>query len=240
MDHGSSSPVQEYVSPKADDDKLTPVMQSQEDQLDRDLSSDDVPLRQQRPLQAPAPEREDSYDLRDRRRLQRHMRDINNTSLLDQRRTAHQVTLQESTKATAKSSTKTPKKPGPRPWASKPIMKNDMSAKKEIIREIESFWGKGFIRAYIPKCHRPLVKRSKGDKRAMYRDHETDPKKWLPSVLKAILMIAKLTQNKAWLKKAMNDVVRYRIKNTGIQQILTLLWRLFANVRVQAIASLSW
>jgi hypothetical protein len=50
----------------------------------------------------------------------------------------------------------------------------------------------------------------------MYRDHETDAKKWLPSVLKAILSIAKLTSDKSWLKKAMNDVVRYRIKNTGM------------------------
>jgi hypothetical protein len=216
MDQGSSSPVQEYTPPQVDDDKLTPVMQSQEDQLDRESSSEDVPLRQQRPLRAPSPEREDSYDLRDRCRLQYRMRNINDTLLLDQRHGAHQATLYRPIKESAKSSGKTPRKPGPRPWASKPIMKNDMAAKKEIIREIESFWGKGFIKAYIPKCHRPLIKRSKGGKRAMYRDHETDPKKWLPSVLKAILMIARLTQNKAWLKKAMNDVVRYRIKNTGM------------------------
>jgi hypothetical protein len=107
------------------------------------------------------------------------------------------------------------KKPGPRAWASKPIKKNDMKAKKEVIREIEAYWGKGFIRKYVPKCHRPLVKRGKAGKRSMNRDHETDPKNWLPSVLKAILMIAKLTDDKDWLKKAMNDVVRFRIKNTG-------------------------
>ncbi|KAH8722915.1 hypothetical protein GQ44DRAFT_828555 [Phaeosphaeriaceae sp. PMI808] len=107
------------------------------------------------------------------------------------------------------------KKPGPRPWAAKPIMKNDLQAKKEVIREIESYWGKSFIKSYIPKCHRPLVKRGKGGKRSIYRDHETNPRNWLPSVLKSILMIAKLTDDKVWLKKAMNDVVRYRIKHTG-------------------------
>lgn len=216
MDHRSPSPVQEYSPPKVDEDELPPVMQSQEQQFDRESSSDDVPLRQQRPPRTPAESpRESSYDLRNRRQLQDHMRDLNDTSLLDQRRAAHQATLRKPPKAITKSG-KPPKKPGPRPWASKPIKKNDMEAKKEVIREIERYWGKGFIRAYIPKCHRPLVKRGKGGKRAMYRDHETDPKKWLPSVLKAILSIAKLTANQAWLKKAMNDVVRYRIKNTGM------------------------
>jgi hypothetical protein len=143
------------------------------------------------------------------------MRSINDTTLLNDRSAAHKAMLRKPVTALAKSTGKAPKKPGPRPWASKPIAKNDMAAKKELIREIESYWGKGFIKAYIPKCHRPLIKRGKGGKRAIYRDHETDPKKWLPSVLKAILMIAKLTASKAWLKKAMNDVVRYRIKNTG-------------------------
>ncbi|KAF2624477.1 hypothetical protein BU25DRAFT_476108 [Macroventuria anomochaeta] len=215
MDHGSSPPIREYSPQKTDGEELTPVMQSQEHQVDCESSSDDVPLRQQRPLREPNRERENSHDLHDRRQLRDPMCDINDTSLLDQRRAAHQATLLKPPKAAAKSSGKAPKKPGPRPWASKPIMKNDMVAKMEVIREIEKYWGKGFIKAYIPKCHRPLVKRGKGGKRAMYRDHETDPKKWLPSVLKAILMIAKLTRNKAWLKKAMNDVVRYRIKNTG-------------------------
>lgn len=107
------------------------------------------------------------------------------------------------------------KKPGPKPYASKPVMKNDMEAKMEVIREIEELWGKNFIKAYVPKCHRPLIKKRKNGKRTVYRDHETDPKKWLPSVLKAILMIARLTDDKPWLKKAMADVVRYRIKNTG-------------------------
>jgi hypothetical protein len=118
--------------------------------------------------------------------------------------------LRQTTITTPKTSHK---KPGPKPYASKPVMKNDMVAKMEVIREIESHWGKGFIRAYIPKCHRPLMK--KGNKRCYTREHETDPKKWLPSVLKAVLMIARLTKDKVWLKKAMLEVVRYRIKHTG-------------------------
>lgn len=212
MDHRSPSPVQDYTPPKVDDEELPPIMQSQEQHFDADSSSDDVPLRQQRPMRAPAESpRESSYDLRGRRRHH----DYAESSLLDQRRTAHQATLRKPAKI-AKSTGKAHKKPGPRPWASKPIKKNDMVAKMEVIREIERYWGKGFIRAYVPKCHRPLVKRGKGGKRAIYRDHETDPKKWLPSVLKAILSIARLTADKAWLKKAMNDVVRYRIKNTGM------------------------
>lgn len=97
---------------------------------------------------------------------------------------------------------------------SKPVMKKDLRAKKAVIREIESLWGRGFIKSYIPKCHRPLTKRVNG-KRSYLRDHETDPINWMPSVLKAILMIAKLTDDKQWLKKAMNDIVRYRIKHTG-------------------------
>lgn len=39
--------------------------------------------------------------------------------------------------------------------------------------------------------------------------------KWLPSVLKAILMVAKLTKNRKWLTVAMTEVVRYRVNNTG-------------------------
>lgn len=42
-----------------------------------------------------------------------------------------------------------------------------------------------------------------------------DPKKWLPSVLKALLGISYLTTDKAFLKKAMNNIVRHRIKHTG-------------------------
>ena len=114
-----------------------------------------------------------------------------------------------------KTVTERPRKPGPRSWASKPIMKNDMVAKKALIREIESYWGKDFIRSYVPKCHRPLAKGSKQDKRSAHRARETDPEKWLPSILKSILMIAKLTDDKEWLKEAMNEVVSYRIRHTG-------------------------
>jgi hypothetical protein len=190
--------------------------QAQEDQAERESSSDDVPLRQQRFARATTKESDSSVDYRDRRQLRQQMCDINDRSLLDERRAAHKATLGNPPGVATKSSGKVRKKPGPRPYASKPILKNDMAAKMEVISEIESFWGKGFIKSYIPKCHRPLVKRGKTGKRAMYREHETDPKKWLPSVLKAVLMIAKLTSDKKWLKKAMNDVVRYRIKNTGM------------------------
>jgi hypothetical protein len=102
------------------------------------------------------------------------------------------------------------KKPGPPPKV-KPL-KNDAKIKRNVIREIEGYWGKNFVTTYIPRCHHPLVKSTKGKK---YRNHEKDPKNWLPSILKSILVIAKLTQDKAWLKKAMNNVVRYRIKHTG-------------------------
>lgn len=216
MDNRSPSRVQEYSPLKVDDEELPPIMQSQEQHTVHESSSDDAPLRQHRPLRSSAESpRESSYDLRDRRH-----HDYSDTFLPDQRRAAHQATPRVPAKAIAKSTGKAPKKPGPRPWASKPIKKNDMVAKLEVIREIERCWGKGFIRGYIPKCHRPLVKRGKGGKRAMYRDHETDPKKWLPSVLKAILSIAKLTSDKAWLKKAMNDVVRYRIRHTGMWSLM--------------------
>ncbi|KAJ4298960.1 hypothetical protein N0V90_004204 [Kalmusia sp. IMI 367209] len=116
--------------------------------------------------------------------------------------------------ASPSSAGRTHKKPGPKPFAAKPIAKNDMKAKMEVIRAIERNWGKNFIINYIPKCHRPLQKK-KGGKRTAYRQHETDPKKWLPSVLKAVFMVSNHTRDRAFLKKAMNDVVRYRIKHTG-------------------------
>jgi len=210
------SPTQGRSLLKVDDEELPPVLQSTELPLDLDSASDDIPLRRRRPLRMISNDREDSHDLRDRRQHRDHVRKINDASLPEQHRAAHQASLRKSPKVTAKSPGKIHKKPGPQPWASKPIKKNDLETKKEIIREIEDYWGKGFTKTYIPKCHRPLIKRGKAGKRAMYRDHETDPKKWLPSVLKSILSLAKLTQNKAWLKKAMNDVVRYRIKNTGM------------------------
>ncbi|KAH9876524.1 hypothetical protein J1614_003655 [Plenodomus biglobosus] len=171
-------------------------------QIHQESSDDDIPIMsQRRPLK-----RTNSVPPRERER--RNTGDVNYREHPAASKTA-------STKPAAKKTGKPYKKSRPQPWASKPIMKNDMVAKKAVIREIESYWGKGFTRSYIPKCHRPLVKRGADGKRAMYRAHETDPKKWLPSVLKAILMIAKLTTNKKWLKDAMNDVVRYRIKNTG-------------------------
>lgn len=219
MEPQSPSPIDNYTPQKVEDEELPPDMQSQEQHFHSDSSSDDVPLRQRRPMRASSDSpHESSYDLRDR-----HQHDYPGTSLLSQRRAARAATLPKPAKAIAKSTSKAPKKPGPRPWASKPIKKNDMVAKLEVIHEIEQCWGKGFIRAYIPKCHRPLVKKGKSGKRPVYRDHETDPKKWLPSVLKAILSIAKLTSDKAWLRKAMNDVVRYRIKNTGMC-VMTLGW----------------
>lgn len=64
------------------------------------------------------------------------------------------------------------KKPGPKPYANKPIAKNDLKAKMEVIRAIEKNWGKNFIVNYIPKCHRPLQKK-KGGKRTAFRQHET-------------------------------------------------------------------
>lgn len=70
-----------------------------------------------------------------------------------------------------KNSDKVRKKPGPKPYASKPLAKNDLGAKLEVIRAIEKNWGKNFIKEYIPKCHRPLVKTSQG-KRTGYRDYE--------------------------------------------------------------------
>lgn len=229
MDERPSSPIEPS---KIDDEQLTHAMQSTEQLVEHESSSDDVPLRQRRPVRASTYNHENSYDLRDRHQLRGHFSDINDTSLL-------QASLRQSLKATVNSSGKTLKKPGPRAWASKPIKKNDMEAKKEVIREIEGYWGKGFIKAYIPKCHRPLVKRGKVGKRSMYRDHETDPKNWLPSVLKSILSLAKLTQNKKWLKKGMNDVVRFRIKNTGMLRKLRGS-RKMANGHFQAIANRSW
>jgi hypothetical protein len=170
-----------------DVDALTPMAQADAGQVRRESSEDSTPIVKVRHRREPVKEREGSPE----------------------RRVTRQVKRTSPIRKTIK-----PKK-GPTAWAAKPIMKNDMKAKKAVIKEIEHLWGKNFIKHYIPKCHRPLVKRGKHSKRSMYRSHETDPKKWLPSVLKAILMIAKLTNNKNWLSKAMNDVVRYRIKNTG-------------------------
>lgn len=92
---------------------------------------------------------------------------------------ASSTTLRKSVKGSPISVPETPhrRKPGPKPWASKPIAKNDMKAKMEVIREIEKNWGKGFILNYIPKCHRPLQK--KKGKRTAYRVHEAGESKSL-------------------------------------------------------------
>jgi hypothetical protein len=201
------SPDQEFKVTKEDGDGLAPMAHPNEDQIRRESSEDDGPIMARRQVREPAKERDEGIALRERRSRRDELHDS-----ADQVR--DRPMPRQSLKPSPKSAVKH-KKPGPRAWAAKPIMKNDMKAKKEVIREIEGYWGKGFIRSYIPKCHRPLVKRGKLGKRSIYRDHETNPKNWLPSVLKAILMIAKLTDDKVWLKEAMNDVVRYRIKHTG-------------------------
>ncbi|RMZ68365.1 hypothetical protein GMOD_00009986 [Pyrenophora seminiperda CCB06] len=97
----------------------------------------------------------------------------------------------------------------------KPLLANDIRNKKLIIDEITSYWGQNFIKTYIPKPHRPLVKRGMHGKRAAYRCYENDPINWKPSILKAILMISKLTSNKAALQKVITQVVRHRIRSTG-------------------------
>ena len=124
----------------------------------------------------------------------------------------------------------TAEKPSPLPTRPRPILKNDLKAKKAVIKSIEGFWGKNWVKNYIPKCHRPLVSThplpyyfpptnitqfKNGTKRNYNRAHENDPMKWLPLVLKSILMVAKLTKNRKWLAATMNEVVRYRVKNTG-------------------------
>ncbi|OAF99990.1 uncharacterized protein CC84DRAFT_1222324 [Paraphaeosphaeria sporulosa] len=151
---------------------------------------------------------DDDVPLRDRRLCDYHQQPTSTMAIQER------LGFQKSAKASPFSTAKTHKKPGPKPWAAKPIAKNDMKAKMEVIRAIEKNWGKNFIRDYIPKCHRPLQKK-KGGKRTAFRQHEMDPKKWLPSVLKSLLGISYLTTDKAFLKKAMNDIVRHRIKHTG-------------------------
>ncbi|KAI4639296.1 uncharacterized protein J4E78_010981 [Alternaria triticimaculans] len=126
--------------------------------------------------------------------------------------------LRSSARKPSKPSPKKPapevaEKPSPLPTRPRPILKNDLVAKKAVIKSIESFWGKNWVKTHIPKCHRPLYKN--GTKRNYNRAHENDPMKWLPLVLKSILMVAKLTKNRKWLAATMNEVVRYRVKNTG-------------------------
>lgn len=125
----------------------------------------------------------------------------------------------KSAKPAAPGKSKAGRKRGPynkpaKVFSGKPVSKNDMQAKRQIIREIETHWGEGFIKRYIPKCHRPLAKPRNG-KRSIYRTYESDPDNWLPSVLKAMLMVASQTNDVAAFHKAIDDVVRHRIKNTG-------------------------
>jgi hypothetical protein len=201
------SPSQEFM-PAQDSGQLQTMTAQEDSQVLHESSEDEEPLMARRYTRDAAKEREGGMTLRDRRTLRDTGRQ--DTDEHSRERPIHRQHAKSSLKSVSKQ-----KKPGPRAWAAKPIMKNDMKAKREVIREIQSYWGKGFIKACIPKCHRPLVKRGNSNKRSSYREHETDPKNWLPSVLKAILMIAKLTDDKKWLAQAMNDVVRYRIKHTG-------------------------
>lgn len=210
MGFETSSPTHDYDAAISKEDELAPQSQLNDTSIRQESSDGDMPIMARRQLRESITEDDDDFIVGEHRTVRDSGREEGHVI------TAHKcLTVQKAVKAPPKKTEKGHKKPGPVPWASKPIMKNDMKAKNAVIREIEGYWGKGFIRSYIPKCHSPLVKRGKHGKRAMYRDHETDPKKWLPSVLKAVLMIAKLTNNKKWLKDAMNDVVRYRIKQTG-------------------------
>jgi hypothetical protein len=211
MSFVSPSPSQEFSVIKDGGGNAMSKAQPDNDQVRHDSSEDDVPLMTRRQTRSSAREQDGSVTPREGRVLRDTARNKGRDSGGNAR---DRPMLRQPPKTPPKAATKH-KKPGPKAWAPKPIMKNDMKAKKRVIREIEGFWGRGFIKAYIPKCHRPLVKRGSGTKRTAYREHETDPKNWLPSVLKAILMIAKLTDDQEWLKQAMNDVVRYRIKHTG-------------------------
>lgn len=100
--------------------------------------------------------------------------------------------------------------------STKAITRNDVEAKEALILEIEQYWGKDFIKSYIPKVHRPLAK-NKGinGKRVGARHYENNPKNWKPTNLQSMLMLAKHTSDKKWLHKAIDDVVRYRLKHTG-------------------------
>ena len=195
---------------------------------DHDRSSPDIPLRRDRdrerdserdhcsPKETP---RRDHRTPQQQPVRQQPMRQAAQQTF--HRHAQHQQPMQTSQRPVPRPNTQTTpstphhKKPGPKPWSTKPLTKNDIEAKKELIAEIERYWGKGFIKAFIPKCHRPLVKKGKHGKRSAFRQSENDPKKWMPSVLKAVLMIAKKTNDKQWLKEQMRDVVTYRIKHTG-------------------------
>jgi hypothetical protein len=211
MSSNTSFSSQKSAAVKSHEDDFVAVAEPDDKKTSLESSEDDGPLMTRHRVREVHQKDDKDITLRSRRSIRDvahdHQRDSNDHGR--DRPVACQL-LKTSPKHESKH-----KKPGSGACSTKPVMKNDMKAKKGVIREIESFWGRGFIKTYIPKCHRPLIKRGNGSKRSIYRQHETDPKNWLPSVLKAILMIAKLTDNKQWLKRAMNDVVRYRIKHTG-------------------------
>ena len=114
-----------------DVDALTPMAQPDVNQARRESSEDSMPIMELRQRRGPVKERERSAEHRVTRQIKR--------ASPDRKTVKH--------------------KKGPSAWAAKPIMKNDMKAKKAVIKEIEHLWGKSFIKHYIPKCHRPLVKR---------------------------------------------------------------------------------
>jgi hypothetical protein len=206
----NASPSQKSAAVKGDDDGLVAMAPPDGKQASLESSDDDGPLMNRRRVREIYKENDDNTALRERGSRRDAAR--------DHRREADDPTrnrpiTRQLVKTPAKHASKH-KKPSTSAYSAKP-MKNDMKAKQAVVREIEGFWGRGFIKTYIPKCHRPLTKRGNGGKRSIYRKHEMDPMKWLPSVLKAILMIAKLTDNKEWLRRAMTDIVRYRIKHTG-------------------------
>lgn len=208
MSTDDAAPQQELAQARTDEGKLAHMAQPTDDQRLCDSSDSDMPITTRRQLRPTAIEPDRNFARQARLSTLHGQINVDNRSR--ERPTTRQVS-----RPSPKTVTKGYKKPGPIAWASKPILKNDMNAKKAVIREIETYWGKSFIKSYIPKCHRPLIKGEKKAKRTTMRGYETDPVKWLPSILKAILMIAKLTTNKKWLKQAMEDVVRHRIKHTG-------------------------
>lgn len=206
MSFERSLPIEELTVSKNQVGRIPHVTQPRDVRICLDSSDDDMPIITRRQLRESTKGDSESVALREQSAVCENGCDSAERATCDGSPYRH---------ISSKNARKEHKKPGPLPWVAKSIMKNDMTAKTAVIREIEGYWGPEFIKSHIPKCHRPLVKRGKHGKRVVYRDHESDPRNWLPSVLKAILMIAKLTNNIKWLKDAMNEVVRYRIKHTG-------------------------
>jgi hypothetical protein len=205
------SPSQKSAAVKSDNDSLVAMAEPDGKQVSLESSDDDGPLMNRRRVRGVHMDEEDDNTALRQRGSRRDAARDHRREVDDHAR--NRPVTRQLVRTPAKNSSKR-KKPSSPAYSAKP-MKNDMKSKQGVIREIEGFWGRGFIKTYIPKCHRPLTKRGNDGRRSIYRRHEMDPMKWLPSVLKAILMIAKLTDNKEWLKRAMNDIVRYRIKHTG-------------------------